>query len=99
MQRNSDLVGEEEQKEGNSRTMSTEAKVTSPSRKQRKGRGFSRKELREAGSDRTEALKLSIPFDEKRKTAHPENVKAIEAFLSANRPTPRPIKKKRAVKS
>jgi ribosomal protein L13E len=66
------------------------AEVTSLRHKQREGRGFSRSELKEAGSDRTEALRLKIPFDEKRKTVHAENVEALKAFLSANRPPPKP---------
>jgi ribosomal protein L13E len=66
------------------------AEVTSPRHKQREGRGFSRNELREAGSDRTEALKLKIPLDDKRKTVHAENVEALKAFLLANRPPPKP---------
>jgi predicted flap endonuclease-1-like 5' DNA nuclease len=49
-------------------------------RKTRKGRGFSREELRDVGLSFTEALKLGIPIDTKRSTKHQENVKTLEAY-------------------
>jgi ribosomal protein L13E len=65
---------------------------------QRKGRGFSRGEFKEAGSDRAEALRLKIPFDEKRKTVHSENVEVLKAWLAANRPPPKPKTEKKEKK-
>jgi ribosomal protein L13E len=44
----------------------------------RKGKGFSRGELKEAKIDFKQALKLAIPIDLRRKTKHPENVKIIK---------------------
>ncbi|MEM2119129.1 MAG: ribosomal protein L13e [Candidatus Bathyarchaeia archaeon] len=75
------------------------AKVTSPCGKPRLGKGFSRGELKEAGSDRAEALRLKIPLDEKRKSVHAENIEALKAFLSANRLAKKPKPDKNKAKS
>lgn len=56
-------------------------KVFKKGRKQRLGKGFSREELRKIGISLKEALKLGIPVDSRRRTAHEENVKAIKGFL------------------
>lgn len=47
----------------------------------RKGKGFSRGELKEAKIDFRQALKLAIPIDLRRKTKHQENVKIIKEYL------------------
>lgn len=47
----------------------------------RKGKGFSRGELKEAKIDFKQALKLTIPIDLRRKTKHQENVKIIKEYL------------------
>jgi len=47
----------------------------------RKGKGFSRGELKEARIDFRQALKLTIPIDLRRKTKHHENVKIIKEYL------------------
>lgn len=47
----------------------------------RKGKGFSRGELKEAKIDFKQALKLAIPIDLRRKTKHPENVRIIKEQL------------------
>lgn len=47
----------------------------------RKGKGFSRGELKEAKIDFKQALKLAIPIDLRRKTKHPENVKIIKEHM------------------
>lgn len=47
----------------------------------RKGKGFSRGELKEAKIDFKQALKLAIPLDLRRKTKHPENVKTIKEHM------------------
>lgn len=44
----------------------------------RKGKGFSRGELKDARIDFQQALKLAIPIDLRRKTKHPDNVKIIK---------------------
>lgn len=51
-------------------------------RKVRKGRGFSREELRSANLSVKEARKLGISVDERRSTMHDENVKTLRAFIS-----------------
>ncbi|MEM3730544.1 MAG: ribosomal protein L13e [Candidatus Bathyarchaeia archaeon] len=56
-------------------------KVYKKDGKQRFGKGFSREELKKAGLTLKEALKLHIPIDSRRKTAHDENVEAIKTFL------------------
>lgn len=48
--------------------------------KPRKGKGFSREELRKAGLSFREAFKLGIPIDIRRRTIHKENVKAVRSF-------------------
>lgn len=58
-----------------------EAKVVRAGGKVRLGRGFSLKELAEAGVCRGEALKLGIPVDVRRKSFHKENVEALKKFL------------------
>jgi hypothetical protein len=45
------------------------------------GRGFSRNELKQAGSNMTQALKLGLPIDYKRKTVHDQNVQVVRCFL------------------
>lgn len=57
------------------------AKVPKHPDKQRLGRGFSRDELRKAGTSLAEALKLGIPIDPRRKTMHEDNVAVVETFL------------------
>ncbi len=49
--------------------------------KTRRGKGFSRDELREAGTDPKEALRSGIPVDLRRKTKHKENVKILKQYL------------------
>jgi len=50
-------------------------------RKNRRGKGFSQNELKEAGIDPNRALKLGIPIDLRRKTKHLENVELLERYL------------------
>jgi ribosomal protein L13E len=69
------------------------AKVLKGVGKQRLGRGFSRDELRKAGTSLAEAVKLGIPVDSRRKTAHDENVEAARAFLAAKKASQKPKKK------
>lgn len=45
------------------------------------GRGFSRSELSHVGLDKRKARKLSIPVDERRKTAYIENIQKLREFL------------------
>jgi large subunit ribosomal protein L13e len=73
-------------------------KVNSPSGKQRRGKGFSREELKKAGTNLTEALKLAIPVDSRRRTFHEENVEAVKNLLESRKP-PRKAKPKGKSKS
>jgi len=47
----------------------------------RRGRGFSREELKKAGISQKQALKLQLPVDLRRRTAHEENVKLLKQQL------------------
>jgi len=58
--------------------------------KQRFGRGFSRDELKEAGSNAKEAHRLGLLVDLRRKTKHEENVEALKTFLKEKRPASKP---------
>jgi len=51
-------------------------------RKVRKGKGFSRGELKAVNLSVKEARKLGIPVDERRSTTHDENVKTLKKFLA-----------------
>jgi large subunit ribosomal protein L13e len=61
--------------------------------KQRDGKGFSREELKKAGTNMAEALKLRIPLDPRRKTAHEENIEAVKAFVAQKKAEQKPKKK------
>jgi large subunit ribosomal protein L13e len=65
-------------------------KIVRTGGKQRSGRGFSREELKKAGTDFKEALRLKIAVDLKRKTAHDENVEAVKTFLKSEKPKLKP---------
>jgi ribosomal protein L13E len=77
-------------------------KILKPDGEQRGGRGFSLEELKKAGLNPTEAKKLEIPVDKRRKTAHDQNVEAIKAYAEKKKkaeakpkqkPQPQPKKK------
>ena len=56
--------------------------------KSRKGKGFSRGELKEVGLSLKQALKLGIQIDPRRSTKHGENVKTLKTYLSKEEPPP-----------
>lgn len=58
-----------------------EATVAKKLDETRKGRGFSREELRAVELDFPRALRLRLPIDTRRKTKHSQNVKALKQFL------------------
>ena len=63
----------------------------------REGKGFSKDELREAGMDFKQALRLKIPIDLRRKTKHEENIKTLKQHLKSLNPSkPRKKRKSRA---
>lgn len=59
--------------------------VTKRNGRTRRGKGFSRDELKEAGTNPTQALKSGIPIDLRRKTKHKENVKILKQYLRSSR--------------
>ena len=67
--------------------MSIEA-IVKRRRRTRKGKGFSREELREVDLSFSEALKRGIPIDTRRSTKHEENVKRLKDYAKAFRPEP-----------
>jgi len=58
-----------------------EATVAKKSGKIRKSRGFSREELKEVGLDFSQALRLHLRVDTRRKTKRAENVKTLKHLL------------------
>jgi large subunit ribosomal protein L13e len=70
--------------------VAVEPKVFKPGGKRRRGKGFSKEELRKAGSDPKQALKLGVHVDFKRRTAHEENVEALKAFLADKKAAAKP---------
>ena len=70
-----------------------EPKVFKTGQRQRRGRGFSREEIKKAGSSPAEALRLGVPVDFKRRTAHEENVEALKNFLTSRKTTAKPGRK------
>ena len=61
--------------------MKVQSAVRKKGGRTRRGKGFSRGELREVGVDLKQALKLGIPIDPRRKTKHEENVKMLKQHL------------------
>jgi ribosomal protein L13E len=81
----------------------TKPKILKPGGRQRSGRGFSPGELDKAGLTSTEASRIGLPADLRRKTAHDENVEAIKAYVEKKKaeakpkpkPKPKPEPKKK----
>ncbi len=65
-------------------------KVLKKGGKPRDGRGFSRSELKQVGSYPKEALRLRIPLDVRRKTAHEENVATLKKLLESRKAASKP---------
>ena len=61
----------------------------------RKGKGFSRGELKEANIDFRRALKLAIPIDLRRKTKHEENITVLKAYFHKFEPKTKASKRVR----
>jgi len=76
--------------------MPIKPKVFKESEKQRYGKGFSREEMKKAGLNLKAALKLNIPVDSRRKTAHEENIDALKAFLESKKAKAKPKKKSKS---
>jgi len=71
--------------------------------KMRFGKGFSKGELKEAGVDFKQALRLTIPVDLRRRTRHEENVNVLRQQLGLRAPKiskpPEPSKKPKPEKA
>jgi ribosomal protein L13E len=65
--------------------VTAQPKVFRKAGRQHYGKGFSREELKRAGLNLKDALRLGIPVDSRRKTAHEENVKAVKTFLESKK--------------
>jgi len=65
--------------------------------KTRRGRGFSRAELREAGTDFGQALKSGIPVDPRRKTKYESNIKILKQYLQSLSPKTKKKKKQKSL--
>jgi len=63
------------------------------------GKGYSPGELKKAGLSMSEAVKLHVAVDPRRKTAHEENVEALKTFLQERKPVAKTKKPKRKSKS
>jgi len=79
--------------------MKMRSKVFKQHGKQRWGKGFSVGELRKAGLSLSDAVKLCVPVDARRKTAHEENVEAVKAFLKKRKAALKPKKPRGKSKS
>ena len=74
--------------------MTAKPRVFKTREKKRHGKGFSREELKKAGTNMTEALKLRIPLDPRRKTAHEENIEAVKTLITQKKAEQKPKKQK-----
>jgi large subunit ribosomal protein L13e len=70
-------------------TVKPKPKVFKKGGKQRLGKGFSREELKEVGLTLKDALRMGVPVDCQRRTAHEENIQIIKNFVKDNKPKPR----------
>ena len=66
--------------------------------KQVEGKGFSPDELKKAGTSLTEAVKLRVPVDPRRRTVHDENVEILKPVLDERKSAVR-VKSKQKSKS
>jgi ribosomal protein L13E len=76
-----------------------EPRVFAPSKRQRRGRGFSREEIKKAGLTPQQALAHGVIVDYKRKTGHEENVEALKALLGSKTAATRAKPKRKAAAS
>jgi len=63
------------------------------------GKGYSPGELKKAGLSMSEAVKLHVAVDPRRKTAHDENAEALKTFLQEKKAVAKKKKRKRKSKS
>ena len=79
--------------------MAKRPKVSEKRGRRSLGRGYSSGELKKAGLSMSEAVKLHVAVDPRRKTAHEENVEAIKTFLEERKAAVKTKKRKRKSKS
>lgn len=65
----------------------------------RRGRGFSRGELRQAGITIGQALRVGLSVDVRRRTVHDENVKLVQQQLGRLEPMKKDASKRRTKSS
>ena len=70
------------------------AMITAQSGKRRPGKGFSPDELSEAGIGVTDARKMKIPVDWKRRSSHEENITSLKSHAEKAKATAKPKTKK-----
>jgi ribosomal protein L13E len=78
--------------------ISKRPKISNTRGRKSPGRGFSPGELRKAGLSLSEAVKLHVAVDPRRKTAHEENVEAIKTILEERKAAVKTKKPKRKSK-
>lgn len=61
----------------------------------RGGRGFSREELKKAGVSLRQALRIGLPVDVRRRTAHDENVKLVKQRLRSLKTVKKHVSKRK----
>ena len=79
--------------------MTTRPNVIRRRGKNTQGKGFSSEELRKSGLSLKEAVKLHIPVDPRRKTAHDENVETLKGVVKEKKAAMKPKKPKGKSKS
>jgi ribosomal protein L13E len=79
--------------------MAKRPKVSEKRGRRSLGRGYSPGELKKAGLSLSEAVKLHVAVDPRRKTAHEQNVGAIKVFLQERKTVAKTKKHKRKSKS
>jgi len=79
--------------------MAKRPKVSEKRGRRSLGKGYSPGELKKAGLNMSEAVKLHVPVDPRRKTAHEENVEAVKTFLQERKTVAKTKKPKRKSKS
>ena len=79
--------------------MAKRPKVSEKRGRRSPGKGYSPDELKKAGLSMSEAVKLHVAVDPRRKTAHDENVEALKTFLQERKAVAVAKTKKRKRKS
>jgi large subunit ribosomal protein L13e len=79
--------------------MAKRPKVSTKRGRRSLGKGYSPGELKKAGLSMSEAVKLHVAVDPRRKTAHEENVEAVKTFLEERKAAAKTKKRKRKSKS